>query len=63
MIGRGLKQNNFLNLVFNGKNIFVHLYGKDEPRIGRKMGHINITSENISDAFIKAMEIKSKLSN
>ena len=45
------------------KNIFVHLYGKDEPRIGRKMGHINITSENISDAFIKAMEIKSKLSN
>ena len=45
------------------KNIFVHLYGKDEARIGRKMGHINITSENISDAFIKAMEIKSKLSN
>jgi len=59
--------NNSSNLNFeklnNSKNIFVHLYGKDEARIGRKMGHINITSENISDAFIKAMEIKSKLSN
>ncbi len=52
-----------LEKLNKSKNIFVHLYGKDEPRIGRKMGHINITSNNISDAYIKAMEIKSKLSN
>jgi 5-(carboxyamino)imidazole ribonucleotide synthase len=26
------------------------LYGKSEPRIGRKMGHINCLGENLSEA-------------
>ena len=32
----------------------LHLYGKDEPRRGRKMGHLNCLAANASDARARA---------
>ncbi len=28
----------------------LHLYGKKQPRVGRKMGHINFLADNVADA-------------
>ena len=39
----------------------IHLYGKNVPRIGRKMGHITIIGKNIEDLISKAGKIRSKL--
>ena len=50
---------NFKELEEQGINI--HLYGKNEPRAGRKMGHITMVGENIEDLIIKAEKIRSKL--
>ena len=38
----------------------LHLYGKSEPKIGRKMGHINFIADSVDQALIdakQAMEI------
>ncbi|SDI89300.1 5-(carboxyamino)imidazole ribonucleotide synthase [Natribacillus halophilus] len=32
-------------------NAFLHLYGKQEARTGRKMGHVNITGKTMDDAI------------
>ncbi len=39
----------------------LHLYGKSEPRSGRKMGHVTVLSHEIREALAVAMEIKSAL--
>jgi len=44
-----------------GSGINIHLYGKNEPRNGRKMGHITVVGKNTEDLIIKAEEIRSKL--
>jgi len=44
-----------------GNDINIHLYGKDSPRIGRKMGHITLVGDDIENLIIKAEEIRSKL--
>ena len=38
------------NKVLAHPDAKLHLYGKSEPRIGRKMGHINCLGENLSEA-------------
>ena len=51
-----------LNLrKWKGPGINIHLYGKDSPRIGRKMGHITLVGDDIENLIIKAEEIRSKL--
>lgn len=35
----------------------LHLYGKREARLGRKMGHINVTAERFADAVETANQI------
>ena len=45
----------------NSANTFLHLYGKDEPRIGRKMGHVNVISTNVNEAYKKALKIRKGL--
>jgi 5-(carboxyamino)imidazole ribonucleotide synthase len=35
----------------------LHLYGKREARLGRKMGHINITAERFEQAIDVANEV------
>jgi 5-(carboxyamino)imidazole ribonucleotide synthase len=39
----------------------LHLYGKVEPRIGRKMGHFNVHAKDIEAALEKARELKHRL--
>jgi 5-(carboxyamino)imidazole ribonucleotide synthase len=43
------------------KDVFVHLYGKEETKPGRKMGHVTLLGENKSDLLEKAQLIKQKL--
>lgn len=39
----------------------LHLYGKREPRIGRKMGHFNVRGKEIEAVIEKARGLKEKL--
>jgi 5-(carboxyamino)imidazole ribonucleotide synthase len=39
----------------------LHLYGKAEPRMGRKMGHFTVRAANIEAALMIARELKAKL--
>lgn len=42
-------------------NVKLHLYGKQEARPGRKMGHFNVLSANIDDALTLAEALKQQL--
>jgi 5-(carboxyamino)imidazole ribonucleotide synthase len=39
----------------------LHLYGKTEPRRGRKMGHVTCLGVTLDDALATAREIKRAL--
>lgn len=39
----------------------LHLYGKHEPRVGRKMGHFTVTAETTDAALEQARTLKGKL--
>lgn len=39
----------------------LHLYGKREPRAGRKMGHFTVCADKIEDALERARALKAKL--
>jgi len=39
----------------------LHLYGKREPRVGRKMGHFTVVASTVDEAFRVARELKAKL--
>ncbi len=41
--------------------VSLHLYGKDEPRPGRKVGHINIVAPAIEEAKERARDVIRKL--
>jgi len=43
------------------KKVYVHLYGKQETKPGRKMGHVTILGENKGELLEKAELIKEKL--
>jgi 5-(carboxyamino)imidazole ribonucleotide synthase len=40
------------------ENVFVHLYGKQQTKPGRKMGHVTIISKDYQDLTHKANKIK-----
>jgi 5-(carboxyamino)imidazole ribonucleotide synthase len=42
-------------------NVHLHLYGKKEPRPGRKMGHFTCLHEDINEAIGRAVSIKKAL--
>ena len=44
-----------------GPGINIHLYGKNLPRSGRKMGHITVVGERLEDLINKAEGIRLKL--
>ena len=48
--------------LFSQPNIKLHLYGKDEARAGRKMGHYNVLSTQLDDAIQTAAQVFQKLS-
>ena len=39
----------------------LHLYGKSDPRRGRKMGHFTVMGRSTDDALTKARDLKEKL--
>lgn len=39
----------------------LHLYGKAEPRVGRKMGHFNVLADTAEEAFATARSLKAAL--
>jgi 5-(carboxyamino)imidazole ribonucleotide synthase len=50
-----------LDEVLKMDNVFVHLYGKQQTKPGRKMGHVNIMSKDRTDLMHKANKIKHTL--
>jgi 5-(carboxyamino)imidazole ribonucleotide synthase len=42
--------------------IHLHLYGKTEPRPGRKMGHLTCVGDNVADALQRAVDARVALS-
>ncbi len=48
--------------LLNEPSIKLHLYGKDEARPGRKMGHYNVLAENIDSAIATAQKVFDRLS-
>lgn len=47
--------------VLKMKEVYVHLYGKQETRPGRKMGHVTITDDDINKAKEKARKVQDLL--
>jgi 5-(carboxyamino)imidazole ribonucleotide synthase len=41
--------------------VALHLYGKAEPRIGRKMGHFTVRAGQVSEAIARAVSLKAAL--
>ncbi|HEX9897679.1 MAG TPA: 5-(carboxyamino)imidazole ribonucleotide synthase, partial [Candidatus Methylomirabilis sp.] len=39
----------------------LHLYGKRDPRPGRKMGHVNVLAASGADALTRAREVRRSL--
>ncbi|GGP23751.1 5-(carboxyamino)imidazole ribonucleotide synthase [Silvimonas iriomotensis] len=48
-------------VLMTAPNTKLHLYGKKEARIGRKMGHFNVLADNADAALEQAMAIKDTL--
>jgi 5-(carboxyamino)imidazole ribonucleotide synthase len=46
-----------LNVMQNDSTLNVHLYGKEESKKGRKMGHINIMAASTELAMQKVQEL------
>ncbi len=44
--------------LLKSDDVKLHLYGKAEPRPGRKMGHFCVFGEDTSDAFERAKKLK-----
>jgi 5-(carboxyamino)imidazole ribonucleotide synthase len=42
-------------------NVHLHLYGKTEPRPGRKMGHINVLAPTPEEALQRALAARASL--
>jgi 5-(carboxyamino)imidazole ribonucleotide synthase len=47
--------------AFELPGIFVHMYGKTEARIGRKMGHLNLLASNVEEAEAIGHEARRRL--
>jgi 5-(carboxyamino)imidazole ribonucleotide synthase len=50
-----------LNELLQMENVFVHIYGKEQTKAGRKMGHATILSKDKVDLVHKANKIKHTL--
>jgi len=51
------------NVLLSHSNAKLHLYGKREARLGRKMGHYNILATELESALDLATDIKRQLEN
>jgi 5-(carboxyamino)imidazole ribonucleotide synthase len=47
--------------ILSAPNAHLHLYGKREPRVGRKMGHFTVQAETAGAALEQARVLKARL--
>jgi 5-(carboxyamino)imidazole ribonucleotide synthase len=47
---------------YDHTHVFVHLYGKRETKIDRKMGHITVVGDNLEQVYKQAKEARAALS-
>jgi 5-(carboxyamino)imidazole ribonucleotide synthase len=47
---------------YDHEHVFVHLYGKRETKIDRKMGHITVVGDNLARVYQQAKEARAALS-
>lgn len=47
---------------YDHEHVFIHLYGKRETRIDRKMGHITVVGEDLNVVYQQAKAIRAALS-
>ncbi len=47
---------------YNREHVFVHIYGKRETKVDRKMGHITAVGDNLATVYRQAMEARAALS-
>ena len=50
-----------LEEVLRIPDVFVHLYGKQQTKPGRKMGHATIVSDDLQELLFQAKKIKHTL--
>lgn len=48
--------------ILSESGAFVHLYGKHETRVGRKMGHVTVVADTLEDAHRKTEKIRAHVS-
>ena len=51
------------DILLSEPNVHLHLYGKKSARVGRKMGHFNVLSEDADKALNQALELKARLNH
>ena len=51
------------NAVLEQVGAVLHLYGKDEARVGRKMGHINVLADSFDAAVQTVRSIAARLNH
>ena len=51
------------SVLLDQPNIKLHLYGKNEARPGRKMGHYNVVAATVEEALTMAMKTQKALNN
>ncbi|MEJ5262497.1 MAG: 5-(carboxyamino)imidazole ribonucleotide synthase [Ignavibacterium sp.] len=47
--------------ALSDKEIHLHIYGKDQSRVGRKMGHITLLGEDLSEVLRRVKKIEKKI--
>ena len=47
--------------LLNNPGVFLHLYGKKEPRVGRKMGHFTCIGDSLEDLIDQSVKLKNTL--
>jgi 5-(carboxyamino)imidazole ribonucleotide synthase len=49
------------DLFLKNSNVFLHLYGKKVPRVGRKMGHFCCVGSDVAKLLVQAESLKKVL--
>jgi 5-(carboxyamino)imidazole ribonucleotide synthase len=47
---------------YDQEHIFIHLYGKHETKVDRKMGHVTVVGDDLASVYKQAQEIRAEIS-
>jgi len=50
-----------IDAALSDPRVKLHLYGKQEARVGRKMGHLNVTAPTVEEALERALRAKERI--